>query len=112
MNAEIWILELAVDDYIGLWEILWRARALDESAADEELFSRALSGVDALLENELLIVSEGTVFSGEQRELSQREGLSAVRDWKHWTPPERGANHLRVAATEKGRRAYEGTSAE
>lgn len=107
MNLKRSILDMAVDDFTGLWEIAWRARSLMPEAGEEEIQLTATQQARDLVEQDLLALFRGVSFTGEEVQLSRDESLTAVSDRGEWAPPEAGAVHLRVAATEAGEKAYQ-----
>lgn len=48
------ILGLAIEDYSGLWEVVWQLRALDPKAASEALIARAKVSLMELLARDLV----------------------------------------------------------
>jgi hypothetical protein len=100
------ILDLSTDDFTGLWEIVWRGRSLAPDASDDEIRSAARRDACALISEGLLSVYRGTRFGGDEVQLSSAEALALIEDDQSWEPPESTAEHLRVATTEAGERAY------
>jgi len=100
------ILEFAVEDWYGLWEIYYQvaralSRDLDETLRDE--LRSQLATMISLGQLEAAIWSEA-----KPRPLSadQMRDLSTDSDW--WGSPadSDGDEQLRVAATEAGHKAY------
>lgn len=100
------ILDLAVDDYTGLWEIRWRANALMPQASAEETYGAALAGTRELISCGFLSAFRGTRFPGDEVALSATEAAAVLEDPHSWDPPIRSGPHVRVAATEAGGRTY------
>lgn len=101
MNASVrkLILDLAVEDAIGLWEIAWRSRESHPGPTRDELVGVTLEMVrEGLVE----VVSS----SDERHALSDADAAAEVRDDVNWAEPQSGADHVRIVATAKGERAY------
>ena len=103
------ILELATEDFVGLWETLPVAREICQCLAERELRARVSMALLHLMQEGLVEFFAGAHFSGEQAPLSpeavERE-LSDPRNWDAQLPPTE--RHLRFVATELGRDRYFG----
>jgi len=101
------ILDLAVDDYTGLWELVW---GVQSSTQEDERRSNI-----ALLRTELEeLVAQGAVaffrginFNGDEVAVSVDEVPGLLANNQSWEPPEPNSSHLRLLATEEGQRKYE-----
>lgn len=108
MNLRASILDMAVDDFIGLWEILWRTRSLVPEGREEEVRLTATDQTRDLLEQGLVALFRGTRFAGDEVPLSRDEALAVLSDADQWEPPPQGdATHVRLAATREGEKAYQ-----
>lgn len=107
ISAEHLVLDLAMDDYTGLWEIAWGIEAsppkVDMSAAVE----LAKSAVHALLERGYIEIYEGSKFNGDEHRISQSDRRAVLATEAYWNPPlAADFPHVRVGATEAGEHAY------
>jgi hypothetical protein len=102
------ILDLAVDDFTGLWELVWRADTVFESVPATDRLRMLQSEVTALVDDRFLDVFEGVRFGGDEQEIAPAAAVVLLADPASWEPPPVGASkHLRIAATPKGRARYE-----
>ena len=108
MSAEHLVLDLAVDDYTGLWEIVWGIEASRPNAdmlAAGELAKRA---VHALLEKGYIEIYEGRKFNGDEHRIPRSDRRAVLATEAYWNPPlAADFVHVRVSATEAGEHAYE-----
>jgi hypothetical protein len=94
------ILDLAADDYTGLWELVWGARGSNVSRTEDELISPIRHDVTDLLHLNRVALYRGTRFGGEEERLSTSEALEALSERRQWDPPARDETHVRVLTTE------------
>ena len=95
------ILEIASEDYIGLWEAV--AIVKSKSTFAREAQSQAHDILEELLSRHLLEAFEGVRFWGEERQLSFQEALELLDDQEQWDPDVPiGRRYMRVAATSLG----------
>lgn len=106
-STKLLVLDLATEDYTGLWEFSWRAhtRAKEnlESIGHEEL----RKGVSDLVEAGLVALYRGAAFGGEEVILSAEESRLLLADEATWRAPPLGVTHVRAAATDKGAEWYQ-----
>lgn len=101
------VLDLATEDFMGLWEIVWRARAVEESGGSSGFSDSALrSEVTWLAAEGLVALYEGIRFNGDESEVTPHETQSVLADPTNWHPAENGRQHYRLAATAKGEEEY------
>jgi hypothetical protein len=101
------ILDLAVEDFIGLWEVVAAMRDLFPGKNESELRGIAFSVVRQLLEDGLITFYRGREFGGEEVILQPEEAhhvLSKDSNWE-WNAPTL-PEHIRLIATDKGDEAY------
>ena len=110
MDLRATILDLAVDDFTGLWEIVWRGQSLMPEVPDDHVIQEAKKHALALIESAALAVFRGRKFDGDQVQLSTTEAIAAASEQNNRRAPDHGQTHIRVAATEAGERAYRGMS--
>ena len=99
------ILDLAVEDYYGLWEILGLVSSLHPSLTliDAEQLAR-----DALLAEiaaDVLVLYSGIAFGGEEAPISAADSRVAL-DLADWGPKLPSERHLRFTATDAGCALY------
>ena len=101
-DAERRILSSAVEDYTGLWELLWElstARSGGVSNADRALAETALR---SLLDRGWVALYRGREFAGEEQPVPAMEFDSVLAQDESWSEPAKGAIQVRVAATQAG----------
>lgn len=99
MDFEDMILDLAEDDYTGLWELIWRARTTmaDDRAGD--LLERLRSELETLIQERKVSLFRGTKFTGEEQPISAADVPVLLATPGAWEPPAIDEPHLRVLAT-------------
>lgn len=100
------VLDLATEDFIGPWDIAWRARAVEDSSGSPVSDSRLRAEVAQLRVDGFLAVYKGVRFDGDESELGLEEARSVIADPANWHPAGTGEQHYRVAATERGEAEY------
>lgn len=100
------ILERAVEDYTGLWELLpLDTSGLSSSSADSCPAVRA--EVQELLKRGWITLFRGISFNGDEKVVDS-EIDEILRDKHSWQVPEGFRVHFRIGATVVGERAYYG----
>jgi hypothetical protein len=94
------ILDLAGDDYTGLWEFLWGASAAMPDRDRGELVEQLRADVETLINKGELMAYRGSRFSGEELPIPLRDVPAVLADSKQWDPPHAGSSHVRVLTTE------------
>lgn len=105
-QAERTILELATEDFYGLWEVRWEIERLFPAAELDEVLARSREVVLHLLRRGWI-----DVFSGELKgndmlpvdEAALAEVLGSPESWEQLSPDK---PQLAIAATDAGERAY------
>lgn len=101
------ILDLAVDDYTGLWEVAAAMREIYPNRSDFDLRNIAVNAIKQLLRDDYIRIYRGDNFSGEETTLKPAEACAALSDEKYWTwEAAELREHIRLAATGKGEMAY------
>lgn len=95
-NFEPLILELASEDYTGLWEFLWSEGARYPSLDKAELFNQMHRAVKGLVESGQLTLYRGSTFTGEQKPVPLDDITSLIDQRSSWEAPRTGSEHLRV----------------
>jgi len=101
MNFASMILDLADDDYTGLWELVWRAQTLEPNADVESLRASVRDELESLALGGKVKLVRGTHFSGDERPIPLEGTRAMLADGRSWEPPEIGAAHVRVLAIGK-----------
>lgn len=100
------VLDLATEDFVGLWEITWRARAVEDSGGTVLSDSVVRSEVMRLSAEGLVALYRGNQFDGDEAEVALHDTQSVLADPANWLPGENGREHYRLAATPKGEDEY------
>jgi hypothetical protein len=103
LQAEV--LDLGIDDYYGLYEVVWMFRTLFPDKQEQELETMAQNAVRDLLQMGLIQLyyydgrSNSNLIASEEIE----EVLSKAQSWQ---PSALGTTGVWYAATEKGEQRY------
>jgi hypothetical protein len=100
------VLDLTTEDFIGLWEVVWRARALEASGRPAISDTALRSEVIRLCADGLIALYKGVRFDGDESELGADETQSVLADPANWDPAKSGSEHYRLAATNEGDEEY------
>ena len=100
------ILGDGVEDYTGLWEVLWGLRKQFDLQSDLQIRARVEPVMRNLLHEGLIAIYEGTTYDGDEKRLSAEQAVAALGDFDSWNEPEPNERHKRYVATEKGEREY------
>ena len=99
-TPEAMILDLAADDYTGLWEFVWGTAADDPEVAAvtrRELLRVTLA---KLIADGKVRLYRGTRFTGEETAVSSSDAQELLTKLESWQAPESNAVHLRVLTVE------------
>ena len=99
MDMDAMILDLAEDDYTGLWELVWRARTVLGDGSASATSTALRPTVEHLLHNGRLAMFRGVGFAGDECPVSADEAPGLLAVAHSWEPPDNGESHLRVLAT-------------
>lgn len=114
MNAtkiEREILSAAVEDYTGLWEILWQLNTDYPEKPPEANRRMAADAIVSLAERGLIALYLGAEFPAGARRIEPAEVSSVLDADAHWNEPAAHAEHVRLAATDSGELQLYGMSA-
>lgn len=106
MDVEHLILDLASEDYVGLWELQWRYRTKQVEAPAEEIDRELAAALQRLIKQGLVTLSRGTAFAGEEVTLHSTDALVVASDPRQWNPSANGVEHVRLKTTAEGDRRY------
>lgn len=101
------ILELAVEDLYGLWELVWRAKRRYPETSDSDVRAIVQDSVRRLL-GEGLISLYRRAAEDNFAAVSPRSAESILTDPRNWDEPRSDPLEFRVGATEQGKRQYHG----
>ena len=99
-TIEAMILDLAADDYTGLWELVWGAGAKSPEVETATLRKSLLTALENLIADGKVILYRGTTFAGEESAVPTTEAKGLLAREDSWEPPESNALHLRVLTEE------------
>ena len=100
------ILDLATDDFVGLWEIDWRAQSVEKQkglAVDRAALRLATT---RLLDDGEIMLYHGVLFNGDETQVGTSEARAVIAEARAWEPSRRGEPHFRICATQKGDAEY------
>lgn len=100
------ILETAVEDFYGLWEVVWGLHNLLPDSGESGLRSVAEREIRELLAKGWVSLFRRNGAEGEERPLPPDEVESAVLDQKNWEEPKANSMQILIGATEEGERVY------
>lgn len=105
MDLQRSILDRAVEDYTGLWELIDDPETSSPRRSPAEVHAGINTAVAQLLERGWIALYRGVSFDGDQHVVTKAANdiLNARRNW---SPPEGDEEHFRIAATPQGERAY------
>lgn len=111
MNAnriEQEVLSAAVEDYTGLWEILWQLNNEFPGAPPFENRRAATRVIASLVDRGLVALYLGSDFPSGARRIALDEVAEVLRADANWSEPPPHAEHVRLAATDAGERELYG----
>lgn len=100
------ILDLASDDYLGLWEVLWTVKQHFPEDEIGNAMAKARQLVLDLLQDRELQLYQGVRFDGDEAMIGPNDQEELLNIGTYWQEPIGDIEHLRVVATEQGERAY------
>jgi hypothetical protein len=106
-DARRTVLWLAIEDFSGLWEVIWEFRALFPEADEAELKRRAVGDVSDLLLKGLIELYRCEEPYGKLEKISESEASTVLADMAAWREPEKDGISVRMGATSAGEEAYE-----
>jgi hypothetical protein len=112
MNAskiEQEVLSAAVEDYAGLWEILWQLNNEFPRARPSENRRVATRAIVSLVDRGLVALYLGTDFPSGARQIPSDEVGQVLNADANWSEPSPHAEQVRLAATDAGEKELYGT---
>lgn len=100
------ILWSTIEDYVGLWEILWELNSVLPENGHEENQERAKKILRYFLEQKLVTFYMNKWGRDELEELQFQEALKILDEEKYWNAPEINELCIKIGNTEKGEKFY------
>lgn len=100
------VLWLAIEDYSGLWEVIWELNSLAPSRDSGQSRVLAKRLVHDLLVKGLIQIYRCQEPDGELLAVPTADGKKILERTDAWKPPEFDGCSWRIGATEKGEQAY------
>lgn len=100
------ILDMATEDFCGLWEIIWRLRDLSPRGLTLELRNKAESAVRELLAKGWIELYRCAGVSVEEKLIPIDELDRVLSEPASWKEPSKGSVQFLLAATPRGERVY------
>ena len=101
------VLWATIEDYCGLWELVWEINTLGSNNSSRGSQQIALQCVLYLLSRDLLKLFYCQEPYGEMIEIVREDSYAdLLKDPKIWEPPLPEARSIRVSATESGEKYY------
>ncbi|HEX5495988.1 MAG TPA: hypothetical protein VFX70_15575 [Mycobacteriales bacterium] len=100
------ILWLAIEDFAGLWEVVWQLRSITPEAQEPELRESARRIVSDLLRRGWVNLYECQEPYGEMRKVPSADAAGLLARETYWSEPAADAVSIRVGATTSGEAAF------
>ena len=100
------ILWLGMEDYSGLWEILWELNTLYPEISETKKYELAQNTVQALIDKGYLNLYRCEEPYDKLSKVSSNEAYSLIDDFESWKEPKPNSISLRIGTTQKGEDAY------
>ncbi len=101
------ILWLAIEDYSGLWEVVWQLRSLRPEDPNDALIQRAKDVVAELLQRNWADLFHCEEPYGKLSKISPDEAAASLSQASVWEEPKVGEVSIRIGVTSAGQEAYE-----
>jgi hypothetical protein len=95
-----------IEDFVGLWEILWEMKSILPDRTQAENHEIAKTILKIFLEQNLIKFYAGKWGSDELEEVDFNGALKNIEDEKLWKAPEINELCIRIGNTEKGEKFY------
>jgi len=100
------ILWSTIEDFVGLWEILWELNSVLTDKSQEENQEIAKKILRYFLEQNLITFYVSKWGSDKLEELDFGEALKLIEDKKYWNAPSINELCIKIGNTEKGEKFY------
>ncbi len=101
------LLWACIEDYAGLWELLWEVNSKFPELPENERKRMSLNVASLLLDNGFIKLYRCKEPYGELSELDADEARVVLGEERNWEAPEFEGVSIRAAATEKGEELYQ-----
>lgn len=96
-----------IEDYAGLWELLWEVNSKFPKCPESQRKRLSLEAVQLLLDRGLIKLYQCQEPYGDLSELDLQTARSALKRESYWEAPEFRGISIRVGATEKGKAMWQ-----
>jgi hypothetical protein len=100
------VLWLGIEDYSGLWEVVWELNTLRDDKTPAENRATAQEIVTELLEKDLIQIFQCEEPDGSPVAVPMGVAKKILETDSAWEPPGFNGVSWRIGATDKGERAY------
>ena len=100
------ILWSTIEDYVGLWEILWELNSVLTQNSSKENQDKARMILSYFLEQKLVVFYKNKWGSDEIEIFHIHEATKFLQDEKYWQAPELHELCIKIGSTEKGEKFY------
>lgn len=100
------LLWACIEDYAGLWELLWEVNSKFPELTDAEKKCMSLEALQLLIEKDFIRLYRCKEPYGKLSELEASVALVALTKEKNWVAPELADVSIRAGATQKGEALY------
>ena len=97
------ILWSTIEDFVGLWEILWELNSLQQKTNSRDDAIKILNFLQA---NKLITFYFSKWGSDELIKISEEEVSKLIANDTYWSPPELGQECIKVGSTKEGEDVY------
>ncbi|HEV7935273.1 MAG TPA: hypothetical protein VGP70_23545 [Actinomadura sp.] len=101
------VLWAAIEDYSGLWEIVWELNTLDPEGAEKQHIQMSKAIVRDFLNRDWVQLFWCQEPYGGVTLIAEKEIGQVLADAASWMPPDPEAVSVRVSATDAGERMYD-----
>jgi hypothetical protein len=96
----------AIEDYSGLWELLWELKTQRPEVDDRQLRSEASAAVADLVLRGLIDLYRCQEPYGQLSKIATEEITTVLAEDAVWAEPEKGGISVRMGATQAGEETY------
>ncbi|MBW3518752.1 hypothetical protein [Flavobacterium sp. NKUCC04_CG] len=100
------ILWSTIEDFVGLWEILWELNSLLPEKSHKENLESVRKILKYFLEQNLVTFYMNKWGNDELEGLSSNEAILFLKDEKYWNAPAINEMCIKIGNTEKGEKFY------
>jgi len=101
------VLWATIEDYVGLWELLWEVNTQFSDIPEEQRKQALLEVLQQLLNKDLINLYSCKEPYGEVSILDKSIAYAALTEEKNWQAPDLTDISIRAGATEKGEAFYQ-----